>query len=104
MTLIVFLDNCQIFKAELALSLDVIYHLVEDHIFELYMKHLFASAQKFVIIYSDDVDEPQRFHEKHRCFTKWIRVNLPEWKLLKKIKNKYPEESRADFFIYYKSS
>jgi len=95
-------DNNSIFKADIALSLDVIYHLIEDNIFELYMKHLFSSADKFVIIYSDDIDTNQRYHEKHRQFSKWVETNLPYWKLIDKIKNRYPDESCANFFIYEK--
>lgn len=95
-----FEDNHSVFKAELALSLNVIYHLIEDHIFEFYMKHLFSSSDKFVIIYSDDIDTKQAYHEKHRQFSKWVETNLPEWKLINKIKNRYPNESCADFFIY----
>lgn len=97
-----FEDRNSRFKAELALSLDVIYHLVEDNVFELYMKHLFAASDKVVIIYSSDTDTEQRHHERHREFSKWIKTNLPEWKLIKKIKNRYPNESCADFFIYEK--
>ena len=37
--------------AELTLSLDVIYHLVEDDVFDSYMRRLFGSATRFVIIY-----------------------------------------------------
>ena len=33
------------FKAELTLSLDVIFHLVEDEVFEGYMNMLFAAAR-----------------------------------------------------------
>jgi len=97
-----FVDNNGLFRADLALSLDVIYHLVEDDIFELYMKHLFSSSNKFVIIYSDDIDTPQKYHEKHRQFTKWVEMNLPEWKLIERIPNRFPEDSCADFFIYKK--
>ena len=44
--------------ARLALSLDVIYHLVEDEVFESYMHRLFASATRYVIIYSSDTEDP----------------------------------------------
>ena len=76
-----FEDNHSIFKADLALSLDVIYHLIENSIFELYMKHLFSSSNKYVIFYSDDINTNQKYHEKHRQFSKWVEVNLPKWKL-----------------------
>lgn len=51
-----FLENPS--SAELGLSLDVIYHLVNDEIFESYMYNLFTYAQKFVIIYSSNKDQP----------------------------------------------
>ena len=93
-------NNSILFKADLVLSLDVIYHLVENDIFEFYMKYLFSSSDKFVIIYSDNIDTDQRYHEKHRQSSKWIETNLPEWKLINKIKNRFPNKSCANFFIY----
>ena len=106
-----FVDMCSVFKAELALSLDVIYHLVEDEIFELYMKHLFSASDKFVIIYSSNTEVNKPFsvsHVRHRCFTECIEKNFPEWKLIKRITNEQlPENYKktkvwADFFIYEK--
>ncbi len=89
-------------KKDLALSLDVIYHLIEDDIFQLHMDHLFSSSDRFVMIYSDDVETEQRYHVKHRRFTDWIEKNLPRWILIRKIKNPYPDISCADFYIYQK--
>ena len=105
------MDTHGIFKAELALSLDVIYHLVEDRIFEIYMTHLFYTAEKFVIIYSSNMSvNPLLRHPylKHRCFTEWVRTNFSKWILLQQTPNKYPYEgdiesgSFASFFIYKK--
>jgi hypothetical protein len=96
-------SNKSLFKAELSLSLDVIYHLVEDLQFDLYMKNLFQSAEKFVIIYSSNTGknpEGTSPHIKYRRFTDWIEKNAPEWELFRKIKNKYPKESFSDFFIF----
>jgi hypothetical protein len=99
-----FRDNNSIFKSELALSLDVVYHLIEDNIFELYMKHLFSSSEKFVIIYSTDTDTKPIFrsYSKDRRFSKWVKYNLPDWKLIKRIKSRFPNESACDFFVYEK--
>lgn len=91
-------------NAELTLSLDVIYHLVEDNVFEVYMKHLFASSYRYVIIYSTDIDETTQFsHIKHRKFTDWIPKNLPSWKLIEYTTNLYPHETEADFYIFMRS-
>jgi hypothetical protein len=97
------------FKMNLGLSLDVIYHLVEDDIYSLYLKHLFGVAQKYVIIYASDKDDLGRYYERHvrhRNFTKDIAEFFPNWKLRKKIKNRYPSgevkgiTSFANFFVY----
>lgn len=94
-------------RADLTLSLDVIYHLVEDDVFEQHMRHLFACARRFVIIYSSDIDEPQTdAHVRRRKFSRWIETHAREWSLLARIENPYPLEkfptcvSRSDFFIY----
>ena len=102
-------DKTEQFKSELALSLDVIYHLVEDRIYSAYLTRLFEAGIKYVIIYATNKDKSGRFYERHvrhRNFTKDIAIRFPNWKLIKKIKNKYPAEegmaqaSPAEFFIY----
>ncbi len=96
--------------AQLTLSLDVIYHLVEDDVFFSYMKRLFDSSEKFVIIYSSNTDKQaklQATHLKHRKFSEWVD-GKPNWKLIQHISNIYPyagndqEGSFADFYIYEK--
>jgi hypothetical protein len=104
-----FLDRHSVFRSQLVISLDVIYHLTEDRIFELYMRHVFSAAERFVIIYSSDMEmNPflQMPHVRHRRFSAWVESHLPEWKMLRKVPNKYPftgdnqTGSYADFFIY----
>jgi hypothetical protein len=96
-------------SADLALSLDVIYHLLEDAVFAQYMHTLFQSAKRYVIIYASDTDDNRGYegsHVKHRKFTQWIQQNAPAWKLLEHLPNRYPytgdyrKGSFADFFIY----
>ncbi len=95
--------------ADLALSLDVIFHLVEDAVFESYMRTLFGASRRYVIVYSSDTDENEGYagtHVWHRKFTRWVDANLPQWKLVRHIPNRYPYQgdytqgSFADFFIY----
>ena len=89
--------------ADVVLSLDVVYHLVEDDVFERYMQTLFSAASRYVIIYSSDkVHEPEHpvTYIKHRKFTQWILENIPNWQLMRHIHNPYPQESFADFYFY----
>jgi Methyltransferase domain len=97
--------------ADLSLSLDVIYHLVEDSTFHAYMRSLFGSARRFVIVYSSNMefDWPCK-HVRHRQFTTWVVQNKPEWCLHSTIKNAYPWDpvdpehtSFADFHIFVRS-
>ncbi|MBN1511518.1 MAG: class I SAM-dependent methyltransferase [Phycisphaerae bacterium] len=95
--------------ADLTLSLDVVFHLVEDTVFDGYMRRLFDSSAAHVIIYSsntDTNDAGQSPHVRNRRFTDWVDINKTEWTLLRHIPNRYPftgdgtKESIADFYIY----
>lgn len=66
------MDNSSVFQSELALTLDVIFHIIEDDLYELYIRHLFNSARKDVVIYSSNHDELGFSHVKHRKFTNYI--------------------------------
>jgi glycosyltransferase involved in cell wall biosynthesis len=95
--------------ADAVLSLDVIYHLVEDHVFDRYMATVFDSAQKWVVIYSSNfegVDEQHAEHVCHRKFTEWITANRPGWDCVETVKNPFPftgdieRSSHADFYFF----
>jgi hypothetical protein len=101
-------------KADLVLSLDVIYHLVEDEIFDSHMRTLFGAAERFVIIYSsnsDDLRRSYKSHVRHRRFTDWIGDNLPNWNLQERIANPHRgtgfwrgrPESEPAFFVFEKA-
>ena len=93
-------DTSAAYKAELALALDVVYHLVENDAFENYMKSLFAAASKYVIIYAWDVEEGKKYHVRHRQFTKWINENIVDFKLIDHV----AKEPYCDFFVYGKKA
>lgn len=96
------IDNYDNSKYDASLSLDVIYHLVEDSIFESYMNTLFDSSD-IIIIYSSNFDKKGApSHIKHRKFTDWILSNRPEFKLYKEINNIHTSLTCANFFIYKK--
>jgi hypothetical protein len=95
-------------RAELALSLDVVYHLVEDEVFDKYMHRLFDAATKFVIIYASNEEKSWPSpHVSHRQFTRWVEANQVNFKLVQKIPNAYPYSEKdpdntsfADFYIF----
>lgn len=99
-------------RVELALSLDVIFHLVEDDVFDRYMRDLFSMAERWVVVYSSNRSENpgvRRPQLRHRRFSDWIEANAPEWPLVELTPNRYPaakygsEGSHADFFMYQRT-
>ncbi len=93
---------------DLSMSLDVVYHLIEDAVFDAYMRRLFESARRFVIVYSSNIDQDWvGKHVRHRQFTKWVEQNKPDWFLQSTLKNAYPydpadseQTSFADFYVF----
>jgi len=94
--------------AELALSIDVIFHLVETDVFVRTMDALFGHATRFVLIYASNFDSgwPSP-HVRHRRFSDYVEQAYRDWRLLVHLPNPYPydparpdETSFADFFVY----
>ena len=99
-------------RADLSISLDVIYHLVEDALFTSYMARLFRSAKRFVVIYSSNDPSLQdvNIHVLHRRFTDWTD-KLTEFRLLKYIENPFHKRNQpadapnseytpSDFYVF----
>ena len=94
-------------RAELSISLDVIYHLLEDDVYERYMSDLFAVATRLVVVYSSDTDEETEWPEvRHHRFTDWVGKHATDWTLQDRIPNRYPyvpgdtDSSWADFYVF----
>jgi SAM-dependent methyltransferase len=86
-------------RADLSVSLDVIYHLVEDAVFENYMRHLFASATRFVALYTSDSDSYSEIpppEVKHRPVLRYVKEHFRDWQLYNKVMNPYPYKSQFD--------
>lgn len=96
-----FADHAGLFVADLALSLDVIYHLTEDPVFETYMTHLFAAGRRYVVIYATNREwRGTAPHVRHRRFTAWVEARCPDWRLREVTRGPSSGPVRADFFTY----
>ena len=95
------------------LSVDVLFHIIEDDLFHDYMTMLFDASSNVVVIYAYDSNEKphpdsikQPKHMKYRKFTNWIDSNISGFKLIEHIPNRYPfiigdkNTSISDFYIY----
>ena len=95
-------EDLAIAPAEMAMSLDVIFHLVEDDVFKAYIANLFSAALRFVVIYSSNFDElTESPHVRHRHFSAHIEDNIAGWALQEIIRT--PDRGAhpdSEFFVY----
>lgn len=97
-------------KAPLVMSLDVIFHLIEDDVFNRYMETLFNASTKRVLIYSSNEEQEVPVeHVRHRRYTDWIEYNRPDFIIEKEEDNPYPyqkgiekQTSFASFKLFVK--
>jgi len=90
-------DEAKSVEADLTLSLDVIFHLIEDNVYEEYMEKLFDSSRKYVLIYSSNVEtQSSADHVKHRKYTEWVETNKPNFKIIEEMDNPYPYAPNSD--------
>jgi SAM-dependent methyltransferase len=96
-----FTDRAGLFTADLAISLDVIFHLIEDEVFETYMTHLFAAGTRYVIVYATDREIAGTApHVRHRHFTRWVQMHGPGWRLAQVTPGPNSAQHGTDFFTY----
>ncbi|NES03749.1 MAG: tetratricopeptide repeat protein [Okeania sp. SIO2F4] len=107
-----FVDKGKTFFADMSISIDTLFHLIEDDIYYAYLEHLFKAAKKLVVVYSWNFEDREKFkfHIRPRKFTQDIEQVIQGWKLWKVVKNIYPatdlgerEGSFSNFYIYRKS-
>lgn len=85
---------------ELSLSMDVLFHLVDDKDYWAYLNNLFSSASRYVIIYSTNYgpDRTAR-HVLRRRFTPDVAAAFPEWEMLR-----WENDTKvAGFYVYGRS-
>lgn len=96
---------------DMAISMDVLFHITDMDALKSYLKDLFGHANKMVVIYAYDYDssDKDKFspHYKPVKFTSIIKEQHPEWMLSQHIENKFPVKefgtakgSYSDFYIY----
>lgn len=98
--------------ADLALSLDVLFHLVEDEVYFDYLDRLFAAGRRFVIVYATSRDSAPRTlrHVRHRPVEADIAGRITGFERLHDAEAELPapvehgEGGSTRFFIYRRSA
>lgn len=94
-------------KSIMTVSLDVVYYLVEDNVFNQYMLNLFNSSNRFVIIYSTNYNHYNELipYIKHRQITDWVKKHKKEFAMINHIKKADEgafSEHSTELFLYEK--
>lgn len=86
--------------SDLCLSLDVIYHILDNDEYHNYMTNLFNKSNRFVLIFSTDHDDNNHDakHILHHKFSDWVVEYYNEFKLIEVIDNNLI--TGAKFYLY----
>jgi hypothetical protein len=98
-----FHDPLHVVSADCAMSLDVIFHLVEDDVFAGYVQNLFNCGRRFVIIYGLDEEEPKRVHVSVRLrkYSDYIAKSIPDFRIALHVA---AAGEFSDFYLYERVS
>jgi SAM-dependent methyltransferase len=100
-----FTDPAGWLRGDLALSVEVLFHLVEQEVFEAHLRLLFSSAGRWVVIVSNDSDGGHRaVHERHRSFTEWVSANEPGWQLRERLDPPEGVDLMSSAYLYERVS
>lgn len=86
-------------RAELVMSCDVIYHLIEYQIYKKYMDKLFSMSTKYVIIYAPNINYKEADHVLKREFIEYIFDNFTNFNLIDRVQG----DCGCPFYIFQKS-
>jgi len=109
------IDNLGLLRSDMAMSLDVIYHILDEDDFNAHVDLLFESASKLVVLFASDSEtlDPKftaRAHIRHWPVRRLVDERFgAEWQLARSIPNRYPFDpadgantSIAHFQVYTK--
>jgi SAM-dependent methyltransferase len=98
-----FHDPLRIVSADCAMSLEVVFHLIEDDVFAIYIQNLFNCGRRFVIIYGSDEEQERAGHVsvRFRKYSDYIAAKSPGFRMVLHV----PQNERfGDFYLYERIS
>ncbi len=80
-------------KADLALSLDVIFHLVEDHVYETHLRMLFGATTRYAILYTTSTKRRVRSlgHVRHRDIVADVEERFTDFERMTDVESTFPK-------------
>lgn len=100
MPMVFYDDMLKMPEADLCMSLDVMYHIVDEKDYKFYLDQLFGKSKRFVLIYSSNFEgkEVVGKYILHRKFTDWVEKYYLEFKFVEEVGNYL--QTAAQFYLY----
>lgn len=96
--------NLRMTKPSIVISFDVLYHLVQDATYFEYLRKIEILSPDFILIYSTNFDQgSDKYHVRHRKFTRDFSSCFPEYSLLSLIHSPVHPDTSADFYFFGKN-
>jgi len=88
-------------RADMSVSLEVIFHLTEEAVLGQYLASLFTIARRFVLIMSSDREDGENkdSHVRHWPVTAIVNATQPQWTLLETVD--FPTDHSFSKFLLY---
>lgn len=100
------IEDAGVGVADLSMSLDVIFHLVDDRVFEAYMDCLWRASARWIVVFSSNSDTmvDGANHVRHRRWTSWLERNHDgEFELMQVLPLVLPQFSFSDWYLIKKT-
>lgn len=99
-----FYDHAGVMASDVAISIDVTYHIVDEQVLLTYFDHLFGAGRSAVIIYTTDFDLAESAHIRHRKLAPYFEKFSRDFTLTESVPNAFSgtgeQESNAMFFMF----
>ena len=96
--------NSRMSTPSMVISFDVLYHLVQDATYYDYLRKIEILNPDFILIYSTNFDQgSDKYHVRHRKFTRDFSSCFPEYSLLSLIHSPVHPDTSADFYLFGKN-
>ena len=97
-----FADTAGWFSADAAVSLEVIFHLVEEEVLRTYLRTLFALGRRYVVVCSTDREDvpAANAHERHRRWTPMLAELAPGWREVRRADPPAGLDLAAGFLVF----
>jgi SAM-dependent methyltransferase len=95
--------NPEAYASDMALSMEVIFHLTEEESYQLYLQHLFACARKWVLIFASNAPDTTGGVFPHFKPRPFLADVPPGWQLRQQLPNPHADISISEFFFFEKT-